>query len=308
MQSNTSGPSLRIGHVEPAERDTALRLAACQIAADRPEQLAVLISEAQAGEALILGAYRRDRLVGAVLAQIQPGRAAAIWPPQVTDKESRATAVRLLNSSTAALAGRGIRAVQCLLLGDDKSAATVLCEGGFRYLADLFYLVSTEASFPVSPPINALRFESYTADTHQRLLGIVDASYELTLDCPQLNGLRQTEDVLAGYRATGEFDPRRWLIVRHGAADVGCLLVADHPQHNTCELVYMGLVPAARGRGWGKDIARHAQWLTRQAGRERLALAVDAANGPALRMYEAVGFEAWDRRTVYLKVLPEPST
>jgi hypothetical protein len=31
-------------------------------------------------------------------------------------------------------------------------------------------------------------------------------------------------------------------------------------------------------------------------------LAVDAANEPAIRMYAAAGFQAWDRRSVYLKM------
>ena len=32
-------------------------------------------------------------------------------------------------------------------------------------------------------------------------------------------------------------------------------------------------------------------------------LAVDAANEPALRGYAAAGFVAWDRRSVFLKLL-----
>ena len=104
-------------------------------------------------------------------------------------------------------------------------------------------------------------------------------------------------DVLAGYRATGSHDPQRWLLVRHEGRDVGCLLLSDYPEQGNVELVYMGVVPEARGEGWGMHIARQAQWLARQAGRPRLVLAVDAANAPALRIYLALGFRPWDRRT-----------
>ena len=100
----------------------------------------------------------------------------------------------------------------------------------------------------------------------------------------------------------GAFAPDQWLIVRHQGRDVGCLLLADHPEPGNRELVYMGLVPAVRGHGWGSHITQHAQWLARQAGRPRLVLAVDAANGPAIRVYESLGFRAWDRKSVYLRV------
>jgi RimJ/RimL family protein N-acetyltransferase len=49
-------------------------------------------------------------------------------------------------------------------------------------------------------------------------------------------------------------------------------------------------------------MVRYAQWRAGQAGRARLVLAVDAANGPAIRLYAAAGFQAWDRRTVYARI------
>ena len=93
-------------------------------------------------------------------------------------------------------------------------------------------------------------------------------SYEGTLDCPALNGVRDLPDVLASYRACGEFDPaERWFIACRGERDVGCLLLADHPDADQWEIVYVGLVPEERGRGSGLALTRHAQWLARQAGR-----------------------------------------
>jgi RimJ/RimL family protein N-acetyltransferase len=49
------------------------------------------------------------------------------------------------------------------------------------------------------------------------------------------------------------------------------------------------------------EIARFAQWQTKCLGRARIVVAVDAANEPAVRMYSAVGFQAWDRRRVYFR-------
>jgi ribosomal protein S18 acetylase RimI-like enzyme len=64
----------------------------------------------------------------------------------------------------------------------------------------------------------------------------------------------------------------------------------------------MGIVPTSRGAGWGVEIARQAEWLAGVASRGRVVLAVDAENSPAVRMYAAAGFQAWDRRHVFVRV------
>ena len=111
--------------------------------------------------------------------------------------------------------------------------------------------------------------------------------------------------MLAGYRACGTFDPRRWLIAAVGGADVGCLLLADHAADDQWEIVYAGLLPEAHGRGYGLLMAQHARRLARAAGRARLVLAVDAANVPAVKMYERAGFVAWDRRSAIVRIFPD---
>jgi mycothiol synthase len=120
--------------------------------------------------------------------------------------------------------------------------------------------------------------------------------------------VRHIDDVLAGYRATGEFDPQRWLIVRQAGQDVGCLLLAVHPETDQWELVYLGVTPAARGAGLGRQIVRHAQWMCQRGGARQLVLAVDADNTPALKLYASAGFVAWDRRPIYLHVLTRDAT
>jgi GNAT superfamily N-acetyltransferase len=69
------------------------------------------------------------------------------------------------------------------------------------------------------------------------------------------------------------------------------------------ELVYMGLEPHSRGKGFGQQIVEQAQRLARLAGRTRLVAAVDAANRPAVQTYTAKGFESRLRRRLYIKTL-----
>jgi hypothetical protein len=99
-----------------------------------------------------------------------------------------------------------------------------------------------------------------------------------------------------------DFDPALWLTVQHAGADVGCLLISPERENVQWELTYMGVVPEARGRGFGLAMARHAQWLALESKCGRLVLAADAANAPAIEVYAAAGFTTWDRRSVFLRV------
>ena len=56
---------------------------------------------------------------------------------------------------------------------------------------------------------------------------------------------------MEGYRAVGDFDATNWLIAKDRDGDVGCLIVASHTKERIWELVYMGIVPEARGHGFG---------------------------------------------------------
>ena len=94
----------------------------------------------------------------------------------------------------------------------------------------------------------------------------------------------------------------RWFFIQRQGTDVGCLLLNDHPAEQQWELVYLGIVPEARGHGWGEQATRFAQSLARRAGRKRLILAVDATNDPAVSAYTKAGFFEVLRRSVFLKI------
>jgi hypothetical protein len=98
--------------------------------------------------------------------------------------------------------------------------------------------------------------------------------------------------------------------------------LAEYPQERNCELVYMGIVPEARGFAHGVEIVRFAQWITGKLHQRendfkqksaqnakhtamRMVLAVDAANSPAIATYASAGFQTWDRRGVFLREIAE---
>jgi len=252
---------------------------------------------------MLRGAYRGRELVGVEMAYLQAGRTAVLWPPRLKPQEGIEVGLSLVEGVCQELACRQVQLVYCFLETDTGVESRLMQLAGFIRLAQLLYLVWMKEDFPGQRPLSSLSFEPYTAENHSRLVRTVEATYVKSLDCPMLNQKRVMEDVLAGYQATGVHRPELWQIVRADQEDVGCLLLTDHPELESLELVYMGLIPSARGRGWGMDLARQAQWLTHLAGRNQLLLGVDADNWPAIRTYAAVGFRQWASRMVYGKFL-----
>ncbi len=88
-----------------------------------------------------------------------------------------------------------------------------MTRAGFTHMADLLYMVCLSGHFPTSRPESELQFEPAGATDLARLAKVVERTYERTLDCPQLNGVRDVRDVLAGYRVCGDFSVERWLMV-----------------------------------------------------------------------------------------------
>ncbi len=290
-----------MGRAAPHERAVALSLVFANLGpTERDRRVANALVEPGADDLWV--ARRGERVVGAMRATIQPGRTAFTTPPGLSPGEPQATAHALSNAVVRHLETQNVQLAQALPAADQGPEAEALLSTGFRHVSNLLYQVSLRRSFPAAESAAMLEFIGYTEAEHDRLRSIVERTYEGSLDCPAVDRVRDVDDVLAGYRATGAFDPNRWLIVNDGAEDVGCLLLADYPSENQWELVYMGLVSEARGRGLGVSIVRHAQWMARQAGRKRLVLAVDADNAPAIAVYAACGFVTWDHRSVFVRV------
>ncbi|HEX4129697.1 MAG TPA: GNAT family N-acetyltransferase [Pirellulales bacterium] len=286
--SSSPAPNLMIEVARPDERAAALALLS-GTADDAP-------GHTYDG---LLVARRDGRLVGAIWAQ-RYGTGGELWPPRSADGEPAITKRALLRAAVDCLARSGVSLVQTVIRPDEADAALWQAEG-FEHLATLDYLTCDLDRIAVASLPGELEFEPYDAGNRPRLAEVVRRSYVGTLDCPRLNGRRDTADVLAEYQAIGRFDPARWSIVCAQERDVGCLILSEPLDPAAWELTYMGLVPEARGRGWGLQIVRYAQRLARRACCRRIVLAVDQANVPARRVYESAGFIGWDQREAWLR-------
>ena len=288
----------------------------------RRDQVAYLLDTVRDGGLDNLLAVVADgKLVGAVLGRPLGGRAALVWPPRLAPgkpiespgadsleagreiDESLCSA--LLTQILQRLRAAGVVLVQALLTPGAASDEALLSRAGFVLLADLDYMVGFNQPAPRDQSPSPLEFEAYAPQAHDRFKRLVERTYEGSLDCPALDGLRDVDDVLAGYRVTGRFDPRQWLLASFEGVDVGCLVLADDPRLDQWELIYMGLVPEARGPRWGRLLVAHAQRLAARAGRKRIMLSVDRANAPAVRTYTHLGFVRCDERRVMFRTLAD---
>ncbi|RIK78700.1 MAG: hypothetical protein DCC67_11360 [Planctomycetota bacterium] len=252
-----------------------------------------------------------DDIVGALWVQLVAGNTAVLWAPPGDNP----VVAGLLRAAAALLDERRIPVGQLVVGDDDGYSPRLLKLCGFPRLCCLIYMyaelnpspdeaVADEAAFPRGGAIASygLQFVSHAADAADRLGAILELTYVDTLDCPLLEYVRPVSDVLKGYRAQGRYSARDWYFVRENDVDVGALILAEHPEYGNWEIVYMGVVPEARGRSIGSRIVRLALDVAAARGGQRLVLAVDETNGPALAAYKRCGFQQWSRRIVYARL------
>jgi mycothiol synthase len=296
---------LGAGH-PPAVRKEALMLVLRQVPQSAAETLAEVAASRLDGDGAPAGLLWRavddkDRLLGAVWAQPQAGGVAAIWPPQWNNVRPPKPDP-LLRALLASPALAGFSVAQSLLPDATVPEALSLLGCGFQIAAELHYL-SAAARSDLPRRFKGLRFVPYSAERREALANVVERTYVGSLDCPVLEGMRPISDILDEYEAVGAHRPELWSLAETDEGAAGCLLLADHPDQNQLELLYMGLVPEVRGRGWGEELAREALRQAARHRRERVVAAVDGKNVPAVELYRRNGYETWDKRTALVKKL-----
>ena len=292
-------PAAEIRAVPPAERARVLEMLLPGISPAPLE--AALGSLAGPDGSELFAAYRGERVVGGIYLQRHVGGLCFLTGPQLAAGEAEETRLALLRRATECLDAQGVSLTQGLSDSDSGPEAVALAACGFEAAVVLLYLVSLRGPFPQEEPRGDFTLEPYQSADWERLAQILQQTYIATLDCPTLHDDRNPEENLRGYEATGDSGTRWWRILRHQERDSGCLLLGDFPKFEQLELIYFGIVPDARGSGLGSNLVRWAQWLAGSLGRERLVLAVDEQNAPAIAIYAAHGFQAWQRRHIWLR-------
>jgi ribosomal protein S18 acetylase RimI-like enzyme len=239
-----------------------------------------------------------------------PGRTALLYlPPDVVARRHPEAYDRVLRSLQATLWSQAVVLAQALLPTGSRHTEHVLTGAGFRFLAELAYQERRVDAAPGSTRVrDDLEFVAYADDTHPLFVRALERTYQNSLDCPGLTGLRDTEDVLATHRAAGRHDPNLWYVARAGDEPVGVLLLSQVLRRPALEVVYMGVASSARNQGVGHALlARAADECTARR-MSAITLAVDAANQPALHMYQRWGFTEIARRRAWIVTHADDAT
>ncbi len=197
---------------------------------------------------------------------------------------------------------RDVRLFQSLLAVGDESTRRALEQVGFGEIATLIYMERDVG--PAAPGARRLdhgaRWVTFAEAVRDLFGSTISATYEGSLDCPGLAGLREVEDILSSHCGAGRFAAHRWLLLLIDERAAGCILLAEHPLQPVLEIAYMGVTPPFRGRGLGRALLDEAFALAHREQFQRVTLAADARNMPALRMYQSAGFSEFLRRRAML--------
>jgi GNAT superfamily N-acetyltransferase len=288
-------PGLEFRRALPAEIPAAIGLI---LSGDRPA------GPAQINEFISSAPQRRidvhdvwvatlgSRPIWAALPVLSPGHTMLLLVPLGNPDATEAAMDRLLTQVCRHYAAGGVHLVQVLLDPERRLLHEFFEQRGFRRMAELIYLQGTGPRFVRPDHLPAgMAWKIYDASTHALFASTILASYQGSLDCPFLNGMRDIEDVIAGHKGTGEFDPGLWGVLMSNEQAMGVVLLNRIPLSDALELTYLGLVPDARGKGLGDLCMRQAFWLTGQVKRRRISLAVDSTNRPAMSLYYRHGLQ-----------------
>lgn len=276
----------------------------------------------------------RDKsgLRGAQVAIPLRGAGGVLWAPAVKNGSQRSHLEdELVKAARNWLRQRGSKLAHALLYLDEARRAEPLLRNGFTRITRLQYLhlpltrsqgdeetrrqgdrqtgrrekaefISLSPCLPgsLSSRLTRHRFADVQVEKFQQTL---QRTYEDSLDCPELDGVRTIEEIIEGHKGQGNFDPGRWWLACLDEQPAGVLLLADMPEWGSWDISYVGVVPEVRRRGIAEALIQLATAEAGSAGVGELTAAVDTRNQPAWKLYARLGFQPGEQRDVYLAVL-----
>ena len=294
---------IKIEPVQPTDWVAALEhVLVCVPPQERAERLQHCVHLLEEGTLDPRGVWIARDLAGAIIG-VQvcvpiAGKTCLFWMPAAAGE----TADALVRAGVAWCRSIGCKMAQAFVAPEELAAAEPLVRQGFRRITRMHQLQHDLIDLPATAP-NSLSFETLGLPCQHEFVATLKRTYEGTLDCPELNGIRTIDEIIAGHQGEGKYDPARWFLTRADGEPVGVMMLAELDEGLAWELSYLGLVPEQRRRGHGRTMVQHALECARAGLVTRLILAVDGRNTPALALYESAGFVEYECHEVLLNVI-----
>ena len=298
-------PAFRVAPVSPDDAPAACRL----LAANRPspERAAAaaryrhLLDAGEFDAAGLFTAIAEGDVIGVMLAQPLAGALGLAWPPRF-EPGAEQVADALTTATCGWLRERGVRVCQAFGAPDDRDDFAPLLRHGFRRVTQVADMRRELDPFTPHEPA-AVELVPFDANPDAFTATLL-LTYAGSLDAPELTGDRTHAEVVAGLRGNGLIGSDWWFLATRENDPVGVVMWEPSTDAGAMEVSYLGLVPAARGRGLGDELVRRSLAFAAGRGFDTLTLSVDVRNEPALRLYRRHGFRDLDRRDVYLAGWP----
>ncbi len=256
-----------------------------------------------------------EQPVGVQLTILRDDDVGMVWPPLVDVSVLKTTGGpageviedELLIETARRLDAAGAWIGQALLEPNQSREHAAMQRNGFARMTELQFferpLTGTSSSWAKQMKLSSLSYEPYRGSRNRlAFVNVLEATYRGSLDCPELNGARDGRQSLKNHAAAGSFNPDMWRLYRQPGADVGILLMADRPEQQAWEVLYLGVVESARGRGVGRAMLLDALDAARDAQLERLLIVADVRNVPAISLYESLGFQSVATRVAFVRL------
>lgn len=274
-----------------------------------------LVERSEAG-LIDLGCSRvvvqNGQLVGCVLVEEQRDHSWQFQMPvvaaEIDAREAQRLTTALLTELSQDFDQSNAWISQLLLPLHNEAEASILANCGFGHLTDLLFLArSTHRIVPEVQISGVHDSEPWSDDNSERFAQTIEATYEGTQDCPELNGCRSGAHALVSHQMSGEFAPDLWHLYLLDDKDAGVALIAPHraaPDDTgfAWEIVYLGVAKEFRQRGLGHRMLADLLNAARRSGAQEVMLAVDVRNEPAIQLYSQFGFREFDRRKVHARL------
>lgn len=266
----------------------------------RVEQLRTALIKRELDEATILTAWLGECVLGVLVVELIPGSSAVLWAVRSRPGSERTTCEdALFSHAIQMLQSRGVKLAQSFLPPAEEAAANALLRNGFQRIASVWHM-RCDLPGGADDSVDVVQmqpFDKIDATVFQETLL---RTFDETLDCPELNHLRTSDEIFAGHRA-GAPDASRWWLIEVGDKPVGVLILADAPFPDFWDLAYLGILPEARRRGLAREALAFAKRQAVAVGQKGMTLMVDERNRPAIDLYQQHGFHFVATRDVYLR-------
>ena len=204
----TAAMSLALARVPPEDRPGRVASALTLLANGTLDASAIQVARDDEGT-----------IAGVQICVPLAGASCLFWLPTAPDEIASA----LVEASLAMCRTRGIKIAQVFADADELPLTAPLLRQGFRHVTRIHQLQHVLGDLPPSSA-SPLRFVTFQTSHYRDFTDVLGRTYEGTLDCPELNGRRTIDEIIAGHQAEGKFDPARWWLAFLDAQPVGVML------------------------------------------------------------------------------------